>query len=78
LKYFFNSSINRVHGDATSSASVQEKIKHIVEAEDPKKPYSDDKVAELLENMNIHIARRTVAKYREMLRILPSNKRRQL
>ncbi len=78
LKYFFNSSISRVHGDAIASASVQEKIKHIIEAENPKKPYSDDKIAELLENMNIHIARRTVAKYREILRIQPSNKRRQL
>lgn len=78
LKYFFNSSISRVHGDAIASASVQEKIKHLIEAEDPKKPYSDDKIAELLEDMNIHIARRTVSKYREILRIQPSNKRRQL
>ena len=78
LKYFFNSSINRVHGAAVASASVLEKIKKLVESEDPKKPYSDDKIAGILkERENIDIARRTVAKYREILKILPSNKRRQ-
>jgi RNA polymerase sigma-54 factor len=77
LKYFFNSSINRVHGGAIASASVQDKIRQIVENEDPKKPYSDDKIAEILEKSNINIARRTVAKYREMLKILPSHKRKQ-
>jgi len=79
LKYFFNSSINRVHGgEAIASASVQETIRRIIENEDPRKPYSDDKISQRLEEMNINIARRTVAKYREMMRILPSNKRRQL
>lgn len=77
LKYFFNSSINRVHGGAIASASVQDKIKQIVENEDHKKPYSDDKIAEILSKSNINIARRTVAKYREMLKILPSHKRKQ-
>jgi RNA polymerase sigma-54 factor len=77
LKYFFNSSINRVHGAAIASASVQEKIRKIVENEDPKKPYSDDKIAKLLEEENVNIARRTVAKYRDILKILPSNKRKQ-
>jgi RNA polymerase sigma-54 factor len=77
LKYFFNSSINRVHGGAIASASVQDKMRQIVESEDPQKPYSDDKIAEILEKSNINIARRTVAKYREMLKILPSHKRKQ-
>jgi RNA polymerase sigma-54 factor len=77
LKYFFNSSINRVHGGAIASASVQDKIRQIVESEDSQKPYSDDKIAEILEKSNINIARRTVAKYREMLKILPSHKRKQ-
>ncbi len=77
LKYFFNSSINRVHGGAIASASVQDKIKQIVDSEDHKKPYSDDKIAEILSKSNINIARRTVAKYREMLKILPSHKRKQ-
>lgn len=78
LKYFFNSSINRVQGAAVASASVLDRIKQIVEAEDPKKPFSDEKIAKILkEKENIDIARRTVAKYREILKILPSSKRRQ-
>jgi len=78
LKYFFNSSIRRQHGGAIASASVQEKIRQIILGEDPQKPYSDDKIAQILKEEEIRIARRTVAKYREMLKILPSNKRRQL
>jgi RNA polymerase sigma-54 factor len=79
LKYFFNSSIRRAHGGNIASASVQEKIRQIILNEDPKKPYSDDKISQLLKQQHhIHIARRTVAKYREMLKILPSNKRKQI
>ncbi len=77
LKYFFNSSIRRVHGEDIASASVQEKIKKIIDNENPKKPYSDDKISKLLKEDNINIARRTVAKYREILKVLPSNKRKQ-
>ncbi|UCH22439.1 MAG: RNA polymerase factor sigma-54 [Deltaproteobacteria bacterium] len=76
LKYFFNSSIQRLHGGAIASASVQEKIRQIIAGEDPKKPYSDDKISKLLKESHINIARRTVAKYREMLNVLPSNKRK--
>ena len=79
LKYFFNSSIKRAHGGDIASASVQEKIRQIILNEDPKKPYSDDKISQLLkQDHHIHIARRTVAKYREMLKVLPSNKRKQI
>jgi RNA polymerase sigma-54 factor len=78
LKYFFNSSIQRSHGGAIASASVQEKIRQIIANEDPKKPYSDDKISKLLKESQINIARRTVAKYREMLKVLPSNKRKQV
>jgi RNA polymerase sigma-54 factor len=78
LKYFFNSSINRFYGEAIASASVQDKIRQLIDSEDPQNPYSDNKLAELLEAANINIARRTVAKYREMLRVLPSNKRKQI
>jgi RNA polymerase sigma-54 factor len=79
LKYFFNSSIKTSQGGDIASASVQEKIRQIIQNEDPKKPYSDDKISQLLkEEHQIHIARRTVAKYREMLRVLPSNKRKQI
>ncbi len=78
LKYFFNSSIRRSQGGSIASASVQEKIRQIIAGEDQKKPYSDDKIAQILEEDQINIARRTVAKYREMLKVLPSNKRKQI
>lgn len=77
LKYFFNSSINRIHGGVVASTSVQEKIKQIIGSENSQKPYSDNKIVELLKEANINIARRTVAKYREMMKVLPSNKRKQ-
>ena len=77
LKYFFNSSINRVDGESMASASVQDKIRQVIKAENPKKPLSDDKIADILKQSNIDIARRTVTKYREALGILPSTKRKQ-
>ncbi len=77
LKYFFNSSIKRIHGDAIASASVQEKIRQIIAGENPKKPYSDKKIEIILKDSNIDIARRTVAKYREILCLLSSSKRKQ-
>ena len=76
LKFFFNSSIQRIHGDAIASASVQEKIRQIIEKEDPRKPYSDDKISKILREKNIDIARRTVSKYREIMKVLPSSKRK--
>ncbi|MGD9505622.1 MAG: RNA polymerase factor sigma-54 [Syntrophobacteraceae bacterium] len=76
LKYFFNSSINSVVGEAIASESVKERIRQIVKEEDAKKPYSDNEIVDILEKENIQIARRTVAKYREMLGILPSSKRK--
>ena len=57
---------------------IQQKIKDIIANEPPHKPYSDDKIAKLLKETNISIARRTVAKYREILGVLPSNKRKQI
>ncbi|MBF0398145.1 MAG: RNA polymerase factor sigma-54 [Desulfobacterales bacterium] len=77
LKFFFNSSINRVQGMAIASTSVKDKIRQIIESENPKKPYSDEEISAILKDSNIEIARRTVAKYRELLRVLPSNKRKQ-
>ncbi len=77
MKYFFNSSINRIDGDSIASASVQEKIRQIILNENTRKPYSDDKIAKILKESNIDIARRTVAKYREMMKLLSSNKRKQ-
>ncbi len=77
LKYFFNSSIKRLNGEDIASASVQAKIKKIIKGENPKKPFSDNKMVEMLKTDNINIARRTVAKYREMMGILSSSKRKQ-
>jgi RNA polymerase sigma-54 factor len=77
LKYFFNSSIARVSGDGDiASEAVKNHIKRLVSAEDPKNPYSDQKIVELLRVQGIEIARRTVAKYREVLGVLPSSRRK--
>lgn len=78
LKYFFNSSIERTGGASMASASVKERIRQLIENEDPNAPLSDDKIASILQESDIQIARRTVAKYRKVLNILPSNKRKQL
>ena len=76
MKYFFNSGISTTEGDFIASESVKNKIKEIVDAEDSRKPYSDQRIAELLSAHNINIARRTVTKYREMLRIGSSSERK--
>ncbi len=76
LKFFFNSSIARTGGDEIASEAVKSHIKQLVSAEDPKNPHSDQKIVELLKGQGIEIARRTVAKYREVLGILPSSKRK--
>ena len=77
LKYFFNSGISRTDGDDLASEAVKLKIKQIIASEDTKHPHSDQRIVELLGSQKIEIARRTVAKYREQLRILSSSKRRQ-
>jgi RNA polymerase sigma-54 factor len=78
LKYFFNSSISRTDGDAVASESVRERIRKIISAEDPRRPLSDQRIAEMLKAANIDIARRTVTKYREALNILSSTRRREV
>jgi RNA polymerase sigma-54 factor len=78
MKYFFNSGISTTGGDFIASESVKNKIKEIVDAEDPRKPYSDQALAELLAAHKINIARRTVTKYREMLRIGSSSERKRM
>ena len=77
LKYFFNSGIKSVEGSSVASESVKEKIKELILSEDARRPYSDQELVELLRKKNIDIARRTIAKYREMLGILSSSKRKQ-
>ncbi len=77
LKYFFNSAIRRDAGqDDIASESVKQAIKKLISEEDPKDPVSDQKLVEHLADGGIVIARRTVAKYREMLGILSSSKRK--
>ncbi len=76
LKYFFGSGINRTDGDTMASKSVREKIKKFIAEEDRKKPYSDNDIAEHLMKTGITIARRTIAKYRDIMGILPSSKRK--
>ncbi len=77
LKFFFNSAINSIEGDAVASESVKEHIRNIVKRENAAKPYSDQEISSILKKLNIRVARRTVAKYRESMGILPSRKRRQ-
>jgi RNA polymerase sigma-54 factor len=77
LKFFFNSSIQTGDGDAIASESVKEKIRQLISAEDARRPLSDQKIAQVLaDRESIHIARRTVTKYREAMRILSSTARK--
>ncbi len=76
LKYFFHSGITTGDGDKVSSLSVKKMISDLLEGEDPSKPLSDQEIAQILKGRGLVIARRTVAKYREELRLLPSHRRR--
>lgn len=76
LKYFFTSSLQGADGEDVSAESVKERIRAIIEAEDPKRPLSDQEIAKMLAGESVGIARRTVAKYRELMGLLPSSKRR--
>jgi RNA polymerase sigma-54 factor len=78
LKYFFNSSIHKLDGDEIASESVKDRIHLLIRNEDPRRPLSDQRIAEMLRVANINIARRTVTKYREALNLLSSTKRRQV
>jgi RNA polymerase sigma-54 factor len=76
LKFFFNSAIRRETSEDIASESVKQAIKKIISEEDEREPHSDQKIVEILAQQDIVIARRTVAKYREMLGILSSSKRK--
>lgn len=76
LKYFFSSAIQGTDGDTFASKTIRENIRKIINSEDPQKPYSDNDIAALLKKEGIDIARRTIAKYREMMKILPSSRRK--
>ncbi len=76
LNYFFSASLGSNSGDDVSATVVKHKIKALVQAEDPAKPLSDETIAELLKRDGIKVARRTVNKYREEIKIPPASRRR--
>ncbi|MBL9216419.1 MAG: RNA polymerase factor sigma-54 [Opitutaceae bacterium] len=76
MKYFFTSGYQSQAGEAVANTSVKEMIADIIAGEDPGKPLSDQEIVSLLDSKGLKIARRTVAKYREELGLLPSNLRR--
>ena len=78
LKYFFSSHVSTTSGGECSSTAIRAMIKKLIVVESAKKPLSDSKIAALLEEDGIQVARRTVAKYREAMQIPPSNERKRL
>ena len=78
LKYFFSSHVSTENGGECSSTAIRSLIKKLILAETPAKPLSDSKMADLLAQQGINVARRTIAKYRESLSIPPSNQRKSL
>ena len=78
LKYFFSSHVSTENGGECSSTAIRSLIKKLILAETPAKPLSDSKMADLLAEQGIKVARRTIAKYRESLAIPPSNQRKSL
>jgi len=78
LKYFFSSHVSTESGGECSATAIRAIIKKLVAAENPRKPLSDSKIADILGEKGINVARRTIAKYRETLAIPPSNERKRL
>jgi RNA polymerase sigma-54 factor len=77
LKFFFNSALSSTGGgEDIASESVKAHIRNIIKTENKGKPKSDQEIADILKKENIRVARRTVAKYRESMGILPSRRRR--
>mgnify|MGYP006198011243 CR=1 FL=1 len=78
MKYFFHSGISSSYGDNVSSVTIKQRIRKIIENEDPRKPLSDSKIVNILQKEGLMLARRTIAKYREELKIPTSNQRKVL
>lgn len=78
LKYFFSPGLETSSGENASSTSIKELLSQLIASENGKKPYSDQKLAEMIQQRGINIARRTVAKYREQMHILSAKMRRQV
>ena len=75
LKYFFHSGISSSYGESVSSVTIKQRIRKIIENEDPRKPLSDSKIVGILQREGLVLARRTIAKYRQELTISTSNQR---
>jgi len=78
FRHFFASGVDNGSGGATSSTAIQAMIRKLIEAEDPSKPLSDARLAADLKHMDVPVARRTVAKYREAMNIPASSERQRL
>ena len=78
MKYFFHSGIASSYGEAVSSVTIKQRIRKIIEQEDPQRPLSDSKIVNILQREGLDLARRTIAKYREELKIPTSNQRKVL
>jgi RNA polymerase sigma-54 factor len=78
MKFFFHSGISSSYGDAVSSVAIKQRIRKIIDNEDPRKPLSDSKIVSILQREGLMLARRTIAKYREELKIPTSNQRKVL
>ena len=78
MKFFFHSGISSSYGDNVSSVTIKQRIRKIIENEDPRKPLSDSKIVSILQKEGLMLARRTIAKYREELKIPTSNQRKVL
>jgi RNA polymerase sigma-54 factor len=76
LKYFFHSGISSSYGESVSSVTIKQRIRKIIEAEEPRRPLSDSKIMNILQKEGLVLARRTIAKYREELKIPTSNQRK--
>ena len=78
FKFFFSSHVSTAGGGACSATAIRAMIRKLIAGERPGKPLSDNKIAAILSDRGIDVARRTVAKYRETMRIPPSNERKRL
>ncbi len=78
MKFFFHSGISSSYGESVSSVTIKQRIKKIIESEDQRKPLSDSKIVSILQREGLVLARRTIAKYREELKIPTSNQRKVL
>ncbi|MCK4574495.1 MAG: RNA polymerase sigma-54 factor, partial [candidate division Zixibacteria bacterium] len=78
IKYFFNSGISKTDGEDMSKRSVKQRIEEIIKSEPPEKPFSDQEIYRKLNDEGIKLARRTVTKYREELKIQPARLRKRI